>query len=277
MLRRGTEAVRVCYCRCRRSKRPALASRLLRAGNSRRIGSMRRKTVYSAIEGIDRSQLEAFQAGMRKRYSDEHILAELNACAKRLGRSPTMREFEADPETTVHPQTVIEHFSSWNRAKRMAGLVPRRFATREELLRLLRELGDELGRVPTAKDIEARKGSMPSKSLYWHTFGSLNNALKEAGFDVPVGEERLERAIDQGAALASRLGRLPKFADWKEARGTDPELLSEWQIYRMLEPHKGAWAAFQYLVRERLLEDGAEVSPEGGVRRPRARRGGGGR
>ena len=56
---------------------------------------MRRKTVYSAIEGIDRSQLEAFQAGMRKRYSDEHILEELNACAKRLGRSPTMREFEA--------------------------------------------------------------------------------------------------------------------------------------------------------------------------------------
>jgi hypothetical protein len=42
---------------------------------------MRRKTVYRAIEGIDRSQLEAFQAGMRKRYSDEHILAELNACA----------------------------------------------------------------------------------------------------------------------------------------------------------------------------------------------------
>ena len=35
---------------------------------------------------------------------------ELSACAERLGRSPTMREFEADAETTVHPQTVIEHF-----------------------------------------------------------------------------------------------------------------------------------------------------------------------
>ena len=160
---------------------------------------MRRKTVYRAIEGIDREQLEQFQAGMRKRYSDEHILDELRACAKRLGRSPTMREFEADPGTTVHPQTVIEHFKSWNRAKRLAGLVPRRFATQDELLKLLRDLGDELGRVPTAKDIEARKGAMPSKSLYWHTFGSLNNALKQAGFDVPVGEERLERAVEQGA------------------------------------------------------------------------------
>src|SRR5205823_7752107 len=104
---------------------------------------------------------------------DEHILDELRTCAERLGRSPTMREFEADRKTSVHPQTVIEHFGSWNRAKRLAGLVPRRFATRAELLRLLRDLGDELGRVPGARDIEARKGSMPSKSLYWHTFGSL--------------------------------------------------------------------------------------------------------
>jgi hypothetical protein len=226
---------------------------------------MRRKTVYRAIEGIDRGQLEAFQAGMRKRYSDEHILDELRACAKRLGRSPTMREFEADPETTVHPQTVIEHFKSWNRAKRLAGLVPRRFATRDELLQLLTRLGDELGRVPTAKDIEARKGSMPSKSLYWHTFGSLNNALKEAGFDVPVGEERLERAIDQGAALALRAGRLPKFADWAQARRADPTMLTEWQVYRMFDARRGAWSTFQFLIRRRLADQNVDVSPEGRV------------
>src|SRR6478735_4739238 len=226
---------------------PASASRLLKSRNSRRIGSMRRKTVYSAIEGIDRSQLEAFQAGMRKRYSDEHILEELNACAKRLGRSPTMREFEADPETTVHPQTVIEHFKSWNRAKRLA------------------DLGDELGRAPTAKDIEARKGSMPSKSLYWHTFGSLNNALKEAGFDVPVGEERLERAIDQGAALAVRSGRLPKFADWAQARRDDPSMLAEWQVYRMFDARRGAWSAFQFLIRKRLEGRGVAVAPDGRI------------
>ena len=42
-------------------------------------------------------------------------------------------------QTTVHPQTVIEHFGTWNAAKRQAGLVPRRFATREELLGLLRD------------------------------------------------------------------------------------------------------------------------------------------
>ena len=250
-----------------------------------------------AVRRIDPAKLAEFQAGIRKRYSDEDILEQLRASAERMGRSPTMREFEDDPETTVHPQTVIQHFGSWNEAKRKAGLVPRRFAQPADLIRQLRELGDELGRPPTARDLDERRDSMPSKSLYWHMFGSLKNALREAGFDVPVGEERLERAIDQGVGLARDLGRLPKFADWKEARRQDPDLMSEWQVYRMLEPgggalaaragkadagssgrrrRVGAWATFQYLVRERLLEEGMEVSPEGSLKRRRSQRAAGG-
>jgi len=246
-----------------------------------------------AVRRIDPAKLAEFQAGIRKRYSDEDILEQLRASAARLGRSPTMREFEDDSGTTVHPQTVIQHFGSWNEAKRKAGLVPRRFAQPADLIRQLRELGEELGRPPTGRDLDERRDSMPSKSLYWHMFGSLKNALREAGFDVPVGEERLERAIDQGVGLARHLGRLPKFADWKEARREDPDLLSEWQVYRMLEPgggalaaragkadagssgrrrRVGAWATFQYLVRERLLEEGVEVSPEGSLRRLRSPR-----
>ena len=224
---------------------------------------MARKERYRALAEIDPDALASFQAGIRKRYSNEQILDELRACAQRLKRSPTMREFASDPETTVHPQTVIEHFGSWNEAKRAAGLVPRRFATREELVGLLRELGDELGRVPTAKDLDARRGSMPSKSLYWHTFGSLSSALREAGFDVPVGEERLERAVDRGVALARRLGRLPKFADWAEARKHDETFLTEWQVYRMFDARRGAWSTFQFLIRERLLEEGVDVGSDG--------------
>ena len=222
-----------------------------------------RRTQYRALAGIDRGALEAFQAGIRKRYTNEQILEELAASAKRLGRSPTMREFAADPQTSVHPQTVIEHFGSWNEAKRTAGLVPRRFATREELLELLKGLGEELGRIPTARDIEEHRGRMPSKSLYWHTFGSLANALREAGFDVPVGEEKLERALEQGVALARSLKRLPKFADWTGARREDESLLTEWQIYRMFEGRRGAWSTFQFLIRERLVEQGAKVAPDG--------------
>ena len=159
---------------------------------------MARKRARRAVPRVDPQALAEFQAGIRKRYTDEEILDQLRACAAELGRSPTMREFEAHPTTRVHSQTVIARFGTWNAAKRQAGLMPRRFATRDELLACLRQLGETIGRVPTAKDIDEHRGLVPSKSLYWHTFGSLSNALREAGFDVPVGEERLERAIDQG-------------------------------------------------------------------------------
>ena len=214
---------------------------------------------------IDPQALAEFQAGIRRRYSDDQILEALQASAERLGRSPTMKEFAADPQAGMHPQTVIEHFGTWNAAKRAAGLMPRRFATREELVEQLRRLGEELGRTPNAHDIRSRRGTMPSTSLYWHTFGSLATALREAGFDVAVGEERLERAVDQGSALARELGRLPRFGDWQAARREDPTLLTEWQVYRLFEARRGAWATFQYLVRERLLEEDATVSADGTV------------
>jgi HNH endonuclease len=97
----------------------------------------------------------------RRRYTDEEILTQLVACAERLGRSPTMREFRAEQGAHAHPQTVSERFGTWNGAKRRAGLAPRRFATREELLALLRELGRELGRPPTGRDLETRRGAVP--------------------------------------------------------------------------------------------------------------------
>lgn len=212
---------------------------------------------------IDEAELAAFRAGLRRRYSNEEILEELRAAAARHGRSPTMREFARDAEARVHPQTVIEHFGTWNAAKRAAGLFPRRFLTRDELLEQLRRLGEELGRTPTARDLTERRRSLPSVSLYAHTFGSLASALREAGFEVLQGEERLERAIVQGAELARGLGRLPKMADWAAARRADPDLLSEWQVYRLLDVPRGAWTAFQYLVRERLREDQIDVLPDG--------------
>jgi hypothetical protein len=226
---------------------------------ARRRASSRRPPLQ-----LDEAELAAFRAGLRRRYSDEQILDELRAAAERLGRSPTMREFARDPETRLHPQTVIEHFGTWNAAKRAAGLVPRRFLTREELLSQLRDLGADLRRVPKASDLASRR-SLPSVSLYAHTFGSFSDALREAGYDVPRSEERLERAIAQGALLARKLARLPKMADWKRARDTDETLLSEWQVYRLIDVERGAWTAFQFLVRRRLQKEGVDVRADGSI------------
>ena len=104
---------------------------------------------------------------------------------------------------------------------------------------------------------------MPSKSLYWHTFGSLTNALREAGFD-RAGRRGAARARHRAGRLpVLRSGRLPKFADWAEARQSDPSMLTEWQVYRMFEARRGAWSTFQFLVREQLNEQGVEVAVDG--------------
>src|SRR5437764_15131403 len=110
---------------------------------------MAEKPRYRALASIDPRELAKFQAGIRKRYTDDQIVAEIVTCAERLGRSPTMREFAADTATPEHPQPVIEHFGSWTAADRPAGLVQRRCAPRDGLRCLLRPLGEESARPAT--------------------------------------------------------------------------------------------------------------------------------
>ena len=65
--------------------------------------------------------------------------------------------------------------------------------------------------------------------------------------------------------LARDLGRLPKFGDWQAARRRDASLLTEWQVYRLFDARRGAWATFQFLVRERLVDEGVPVGGDGAV------------
>jgi hypothetical protein len=54
-------------------------------------------------------------------------------------------------------------------------------------------------------------------------------------------------------------------ADWKRARSESPAMLSEWQVYRLVDIEAGPWAAFQFLVKERLREEGVDVKPDGSL------------
>ena len=132
---------------------------------------------------------------------------------------------------------------------------------------LLGTLGDELGRTPTGRDLDACRAALPSKSLYWHSFGSLSNALRAAGFDVPRREERRERALLQGERLAADVGRLPRFADWAEARRRDGSMLSEWQVYRLFAGGRGGWTCFLTALGARLQQNGVEEGPSAPRRR----------
>lgn len=211
-------------------------------------------TLYAAILDMDSTELEAFRSRLRRRYGRDDLVAELRDCAARLGASPTMREFAEDPETTIHPQTVVDHFGSWNAAKREAGLMPRRRATPEELLGALRQLGEELGRRPTTKDVEQARGRVPSRGVYAKAFGSMREALRLAGFESPTRDERLALSVDHGAAFLLRTGRLPSFRDWERIRAGRDDVMTAWQLYRAFEQLGGAWSAFQFAVDERARE-----------------------
>src|SRR3954464_13331544 len=67
-------------------------------------------SIYAAILDMDSAELDAFRRRLRRRYSREELITELQACAARIGSSPTMREFAEDPEATIHPQTVVDQF-----------------------------------------------------------------------------------------------------------------------------------------------------------------------
>jgi hypothetical protein len=69
--------------------------------------------------------------------------------------------------------------------------------------------------------------------------------------------------------MARELGRLPKFADWAEARKADDSLMTEWQVYRLLDARRGAWSTFQFLVREVLEQRGVHVGPDGTLKKKR--------
>ena len=208
-------------------------------------------SIYAAILDMDASELDAFRQRLRRRYGREELIQELRDCAARIGASPTMRQFAEDPDATIHPQTVVDHFGSWNAAKREAGLMPRRRASREELLTALRELGEQVGRRPTTKDMTAARGRVPSRGVYTKEFGSMQEALRLAGFDAPSKDERLARSIEHGAAFLLRTGRLPSFRDWERIRGDREDVMTSWQLYRTFERLGGAWSAFQFAVDER--------------------------
>jgi hypothetical protein len=131
--------------------------------------------------------------------------------------------------------------------------------TLDEHLAALRRLGSELGRAPTAREIDACAYTA-SAATYVRRFGSLPGACSQAGLERrepegPSTDEMLEAAI----GLALELGRLPGWNDWVAACERDPELPSQWQVYRRFGGEEGAWRLFNYHTHALASERGIEL------------------
>jgi hypothetical protein len=114
-----------------------------------------------------------------REYSDDELLTMLQSLATEHGRSPTAEEVTAHPDyPTV--STFKRRFGSWNTALHEAGLdqhLPR--LSDEELLTALQNLSDELGKRPSAIEVNGCD-DMASVQTYMNRFGSWNAALAAA-------------------------------------------------------------------------------------------------
>ena len=117
---------------------------------------------------------------------------------------------------------------------------------------------------PRATSTSAAAGCPRSRSTGTRSARSARRCARRATTSRSARSGSSARS-SRASGWRSELGRLPKFADWAAARRADPGMLTEWQVYRMFDARRGAWATFQFLVRGRLLEQGLEVRSDGSV------------
>lgn len=144
-----------------------------------------RKAREKAIRTGNRATLEALN---RRGMCPDQLLKYISDLAKKLGKSPTFKEFEAE-YNGKYVGAINRTFGSWNGAKHMAGFKPCKSGsdtphnkspyTNEMLIEYLQSFYKEKGYAPTHADW--RRGFLPSYDLYKHRFGGIGRARELAG------------------------------------------------------------------------------------------------
>ena len=224
---------------------------------------MARPRRHPAVAGIDPEALAEFQAGIRKRYTDDQILEQLRDCAARLGRSPTMREFAADAG---------DDRASADRDRALRQLERREAPGRPGAAALRHEGGaarPAAGARRRARDGRRRRATwMRARARCRRSRCSGTRSARWRGLCARrASTSRWGRSAWSGRSSRARRSHGSSAGCRRWTTGARPasrtaSLLTEWQIYRMIDVQP-AWAAFQFLVRERLREEGADVAPDG--------------
>ena len=162
------------------------------------------------IELLERARSGGF-------YSDEELLEMLKEFTKKLGKTPIERDLRNDP-SMPSGDTYERRFGSWNNALKAAGLqINNTDYSDEELIEMLREFAEKLGKTPSIKDLR-KDPSMPSAKAYRDHFGKWNNALKAAGLQINLTYCDLtdEEMLEALRKLAEKLGKTPTHRDTKK-------------------------------------------------------------
>ena len=174
----------------------------------------------------------------------EELIVQLQDLAKRLGHTPTQKEFNTDPDC-ASADTAVKAFGSWNNFLLAAGLQPniefKVGLTKEEFIVQLKDLANQLGHTPTKREFDADPDCASADTAV-KAFGSWNNFLLTAGFQPNRTPKKAmrgltkEELIVQLQVLANRLGRTPIFKEFC----ADPDCTSTNTVIR----HFGSWNNF---------------------------------
>lgn len=159
-----------------------------------KVASKEKKTAspagYAKAFGSFSAALEA--AGFESRFVvyEKPVLIQLLKDVKEyLGRTPTAKDVDnySKEHKTASSGPFRSNFGTFNKALQAAGLEVQRirnFYTKPDLIKQIRDMKEELGRVPTGRDVHhlSKKRKMASYHAFNNAFGSWSNAVKEAGF-----------------------------------------------------------------------------------------------
>lgn len=150
-------------------------------------------------------------------YSPDEMTAMLQELGSKLDRLPSVTMLSEHGLPPAHVFARV--FGSWPKALLAAGFFPRGIVLSvEELLDLVRQLAQELGRELKMEDLQdaARRGKIPSLTTYQYTIGGPRRVLKLAGQvseAVEAPDNSKDELIAKLRALGSKLDRAPKISD----------------------------------------------------------------
>ena len=163
----------------------------------------------------------------------EDLIVQFQNLANQLGHTPTIKEFNADPDC-ASVDTAAKAFGSWNNFLLAAGFQPNstprkamRGLSKEELIVQFQNLANQLGHTPTIKEFNADP-DCASVDTAAKAFGSWNNFLLAAGFQPNSTPRKAMRGLSkeelivQFQNLANQLGHTPTIKEF----GADPDCAS---------------------------------------------------
>lgn len=148
--------------------------------------------------------MNKFQLDTLIDYSNENIISELQRVAFLIKKSQMIKK-EFDTLSKVHSSTVTRRFGGWNKALLAAGLSnmysgksvtskqklqqSKRW-TNQELLDELKEISKKKNsKILTVEDIKENSNFI-GPSILRSRFGSLENAVKQAGLEISIHAKR---------------------------------------------------------------------------------------